>query len=83
MACAKQVLRWTPREWRRLLPPRDQGGGAATRKWVAFTLTVFLAFVIAILTLFPVSLLRPFSEGPDKIYHFIAFTGLMQPTSVL
>jgi len=46
-------------------------------------LTVFLAFVIAILTLFPVSLLRPFSEGPDKIYHFIAFTGLMQPTSVL
>lgn len=55
----------------------------ATRKWVAISLTAVLALVIATLTLFPVSLPRPITSGPDKLYHFIAFASLMLPVSSL
>lgn len=56
---------------------------SATRERTAKVLTLILAVVISVLTLFPISLPEPVSSGPDKIHHFIAFGGLMLPASVL
>ncbi|MBM3604541.1 MAG: teicoplanin resistance protein VanZ [Alphaproteobacteria bacterium] len=48
---------------------------------LAIGLTVFLAIVIAALTLAPISAPAPV-EHADKIYHALAFAGLALPISV-
>lgn len=54
-----------------------------TRKALAYGLTAVLASVIAALTLLPLPAPPLAADGGDKIYHFIAFAGLMLPVATL
>lgn len=54
-----------------------------TRKALAYGLTAVLAFVIAALTLLPLPAPPLAADGGDKVYHFIAFTGLILPVATL
>ncbi|MGJ8585993.1 MAG: hypothetical protein ACSHXD_18030 [Marinosulfonomonas sp.] len=62
---------------------QNQTAAPSTRKGVAIALTAVLALLITALALFQGSLPRPIASGPDKVYHFIAFTALMLPVSAL
>ena len=53
------------------------------RRALAYGLTAMLALVISVLTLLPPAALLPHSGGADKLYHFIAFAGLMLPIAIL
>lgn len=50
---------------------------------VAYGLTAALATLIALLTLLPLPAPPLTDDGGDKIYHFIAFAGLMLPVATL
>ncbi len=50
---------------------------------IAYGFTVTLALVIAALTLLPPMVPPPLSGGSDKVYHFIAFAGLVLPIAIL
>lgn len=56
---------------------------AAKEKAFAYGLTAALAAVIAVLTLLPLAAPPLASDGGDKVYHFVAFAGLMLPVAVL
>lgn len=59
-----------------LLQPR-------TGKMLAYGLTTAFATLIALLTLLPLPAPPLTTEGGDKIYHFVAFAGLMLPVATL
>ena len=50
---------------------------------VAYGLAAVLAAIIAVLTLLPQALPSSASGSIDKVYHFIAFAGLMLPVAAL
>ncbi|MGJ8588264.1 MAG: VanZ family protein [Yoonia sp.] len=54
-----------------------------TRKALAYGLTAALASVIVALTLLPLPTPPLATDGGDKVYHFIAFAGLMLPVASL
>ena len=54
-----------------------------TQRALAYGLTATLAVVIALLTLLPLATPPLASGGGDKVYHFIAFAGLMLPVATL
>ena len=54
----------------------------AFHRTLAYALTVLCAMVIAILTLAPVSIANDLPVN-DKLYHLIAFAGLVLPSAVL
>ena len=56
---------------------------SATQGPLAYGLTAALAVGIALLTLLPLATPPLSSEGGDKVYHFVAFAGLMLPVATL
>jgi len=50
---------------------------------VAYGLAAVLAAIIAVLTLLPQALPSSASGSIDKVYHFIAFAGLVLPVAAL
>ena len=55
----------------------------ASRRRAAYGFAAVLAAIIAVLTLLPQALPPSASVGIDKLYHFIAFAGLMLPVAAL